>query len=207
MKPGAGLSSKTFLQDIRFGLRVLCKNPGTTALTVLTLAPALGVNTAILSVLNAALFRSLPVQNVDRLVILTDPNASMVLGGLLTGERSLITFPEFTRFRDRMRTVSNLCASELTLERWLIRIAGSAQQEQVRVRLVSENYFSVVAMQPALGRFFAPSDAAGVGSDPYAIVSYNYWRSRFGGSPAILGTPVRLHSSHVVIIGVAAKGF
>jgi predicted permease len=193
------------VQDLRFGLRILGKNLGTTLVTILTLAFALGVNTAIFSVLDAALLRSLPVRNANKLVILSDPNASMVLGGLLTGERSLLTFPEFSKLRDRMQTVSGLCASELTLERWPVQVAGS--QEQVRGRLVSENYFSVFAMQPALGRFFTQNDAVGVGRDPYAVVSYDYWQRRFGGSTAIVGTAIRLRRTPVVIIGVAAKGF
>ncbi len=195
-----------FMQDVRFGLRMLGKNYGTTVVTVLTMALALGVNTAIFSVLDAALLRLLPVPNADKLVMLTDPNASMVLGGLLTGERSLLTFPEFSQLRDHMKTVSGLCASQLTLERFSIQMAGSSQ-EQVRGRVVSENYFSVFGAQPAIGRFFTQNDATGRGKDPYAVVSYDYWQRRFGGSTAIIGTSIRLRRTPVVIIGVAAKGF
>ncbi len=193
------------MQDVRFGLRILAKNAGTTVLTVLTLGLALGVNTAIFSVLDGALLESLPVKNPSRLVMLTNPNASMVLGGVVPGERYLLTFPEFAQLRDRTKTFSGLCASQVTLERWTVRIAGSA--EEVRGRIVSENYFSVFGVEPALGRFFTQKDATGVGKDPYAVISYDFWQKRFNGSAAALGTPIRLHGTTVVIIGVAAKGF
>jgi putative ABC transport system permease protein len=179
-KSGRWFVLEPVLQDIHFGLRMLGKNFGSTLPTVVTLALALGVNTAIFSVLNAALLRSLPVQNADKLVVLTDPNASMVLGGTLTGNRGLLTFPEFSQLRDRMNTLSGLCASQLTLERWPIQMPGSSQ-EQVRGRLVSENYFSVFAVQPAIGRFFRQDDAAGIGTDPFVVISYDYWQRRFGG--------------------------
>jgi predicted permease len=194
------------MQDVRFGLRILAKNPGTTAITILTMALALGVNTAIFSVLNAALLQSLPVRNANELVMLTDPNASMVLGGMLIGERSLLTFAEFSQLRDRTRTLSDLCASQLTLERWPVRIGGAAP-EQVRGRLVSENYFSTFGVRPVIGRFFTGKDATGAGKDPYAVISYDYWQRRFGGNAGILGTPIRVHRTTVVIVGVAAKGF
>ncbi len=193
-------------QDVRFGMKMLGKSPSATAAMIFTLALALGVTTAIFSVFNAALLRLLPVRNADKLVMLTDPNASMVLGGMLTGKRSLLTYPEFARLRDQMKTLAGVCAAQLTLERWPIEIAGSSQ-EQVSGRLVSENYFTVFAVKPAIGRFFTKADAKGVGKDPYAVLSYDYWQRRFGGSSTILGRRIRLHRNSVVIIGVAAKGF
>ena len=195
------------LQDVRFGLRMLIKNPGSTTVTVLILALTLGVNTAIFGVVDATLLKFLPVRNPQNLVMLTDPNASMVLGGMLAGERSLLTYAEFTQLRDRTTTLSDVFASQLTLERWPVRIAASAATEQVRGRLVSENYFSAFGVRPALGRIFARQDATGVGKDPYVVISYEYWRQRFGGSAAVIGTPIHLHRSTFVVIGVAAKDF
>jgi hypothetical protein len=174
--------------------------------TVLTLALALGVNTAIFSVLNATLLRLLPAPKAEQLVILTDPNASMVLGGMLLGERSLLTFPEFVQLRDGMKTVAGLCASQLTLETWPIQV-GRGAQKQVRGRIVSENYFTVFGVKPAVGRFFRQTDATGVGKDPYAVISYDFWQRRFGGSQTIIGKSFRLHGTSYAIIGVAAPGF
>ncbi len=198
--------SERIWQDVRFGLRVLAKSPGSTALAILTLALALGVNTAIFSVLDAVLLKSLPVPHPNQLVLLTDPNASMVLGGLLQGERSLLTYDEFVKLRQRVTTLSGLCAVQLTLERWPVRV-GNSEPEQARGRLVSENYFSTFGVRPAIGHFFTQQDASAVGKDPYAVISYSYWQRRFGGSPAVLGTPLRLRNASLLIVGVAAKGF
>jgi predicted permease len=192
--------------DIRFALRMLAKNWSSTAIAVGILAIAIGANTAIFSVLNAALLKLLPVRNPNELVMLTDPNSSMVLGGMLSGERSLLGYEEFTHLRDRSKTLSGLCASQMSLERWPVRIKGGSQ-EQARGRLVSENYFAVFGVKPAIGRLFTQSDAAAAGQDPYAVISYDYWRRRFGESPSVLGTAIRIHNAGLVIIGVAAPGF
>ena len=94
------------LHDIRLSLRLLTKSPGSTGIAVATLGIAIGANTAIFSVLNAALLKLLPVRDPNELVMLTDPNASMVLGGLLPGERSVLGYEEFTQLRDRSKTMS-----------------------------------------------------------------------------------------------------
>jgi hypothetical protein len=140
---------------------MLVKTRSSTAIAVSILAIAIGVNTAVFSVLNAALLKLLPVRNPNELMMLTDPNASMVLGGMLSGERSLLGYEEFTRLRDRSRTLSGLCASQLSLRRWPVRIAGGPQ-EQARGRLVSENYFSAFGVYAAIGRLFMQSDATAV---------------------------------------------
>lgn len=100
--------------DIRLAVLTLIKNRSSTAIAVGILAIAIGVNTAVFSVLNAALLKLLPVRNPNELVMLTDPNASMVLGGMLSGERSLLGYEEFTRLRDRSKTLSGLCACQLS---------------------------------------------------------------------------------------------
>ncbi|HEY3938364.1 MAG TPA: ABC transporter permease [Bryobacteraceae bacterium] len=194
------------LHDIRLAVRMLAKSRGSTILAVTTLAIAIGANTAIFSVLNAALLKLLPVRNPNELVMLTDPNASMVLGGMLAGERSLLGYEEFTHLRDRSKTMSGACASQLSLERWPVRIAGGPQ-EQARGRLVSENYFAVFGVRPSIGRLFMQNDATAIGKDPYAVISYDYWQRRFGGNRSVLGTTIRIRHAALVIIGVAAPGF
>jgi predicted permease len=184
---------------------MFAKNWSSTAIAVSILAIAIGANTAIFSVMNAALLKLLPVRNPNELVMLTDPNASMVLGGMLSGERSVLGYEEFRRLRDRSKTLTGLCASQLALQRWPVWIGGGSQ-EQVHGRLVSENYFSVFGVKPAIGRLFMQSDAA-AGQDPYAVMSYDYWRRRFGGNPSVVGTKIRIHNATLVIIGVAASDF
>ena len=185
---------------------MLLRNPGSTAIAVLTLALAIGLNTAIFSVLNAALLKALPVRNPHELVMLSDPNASMVLGGVLTGPQSVFSYRDFIALRDRTETMSGLCASQLPLWRWPVQISGGSREE-AHGRVVSENYFSVFGIRPALGRFFTQHDAIGIGKDPYVVISYDYWQRRFGSNKAIIGTPVRFYRNTLVIIGVAAKNF
>ncbi|HSU58938.1 MAG TPA: ABC transporter permease [Bryobacteraceae bacterium] len=162
---------------------MLLRNPGSTAIAVLTLALAIGLNTAIFSVLNAALLRALPVHNPNELVMLSDPNASMALGGVQTGPRSVFSYREFVALRERTTTMSGLCASQLPLWRWPVQISGGSREE-AHGRVVSENYFSVFGIRPALGRFFTQHDAIGIGKDPYVVISYDYWQRRFGSNKA-----------------------
>lgn len=194
------------LHDLRLALRILASTRSSTLIAIGTLAIAIGANTAIFSVVNSALLKLLPVRNPNELVMLTDPNASMVLGGMLLGERSLLGYEEFTYLRDRSKTMSGLCASQLPLERLPVRITGGLQ-EQARGRLVSENYFTVFGVQPAIGRLFIQSDATAIGKDPYAVISYAYWQRRFGGNRSVLGTTIRIRNATLVIVGVAARGF
>lgn len=202
----AGRIRERLGQDLRFGARMLKKHPGGTVVAVLTLALALGINMAVFSVLDAAVMRALPVPHPERLVMLTDPNASLILGGLVAGERSLLAYTEFERLRDGTKTLSGLCAAQLSFNRWQVRISGEAP-EMARGRLVSENYFSTLEVRPALGRLFLQTDARGVGNDPYAVISYDYWQQRFGGNPAVVGTRLRLNRAALTIIGVTPKGF
>jgi predicted permease len=198
--------TETVLQDLRYALRQFVHNPVFTVVAVLSLALGIGANTAIFSIFNATMFKSLPVRDANELMVLTNPNASGVSVGMDTGERNLLSYAEFTQLRDHITTMSGLCASESSLNRWEVRIAGSSQEE-ARGRLVTEEYFSVLGVEPAIGRFFTSEAGAGPGSDPYAVISYGYWQRRFGGNTSVLGTPIRLYQTTVTVIGVAAPGF
>ena len=120
---------QTLLQDLRFALRQLAANPGFALIAVLSLALGIGANTAIFSVMNAALLRALPVRNPRELVILTDPNRDGGGIGMETGVRTVLSYPEFEQLRDRTATMSGLCAAEVGLNRWQIRIAGSPLED------------------------------------------------------------------------------
>ena len=193
-------------RDVLYALRQFVRNPFFTIVAMSSLALGIGANTAIFSVMDAALLKSLPVANPQELVMLTDPNASGVSTGLNTGERHLMTFAEFVQLRDHATTLSGMFATEADLNRWHVRIAGGPTEE-ARARLVSEEYFLVLGLQPAIGRFFTPSDAKGPGQDPYAVISYDYWQSRFGGKPSVLGTPIQVGNASLTVIAVAKPGF
>jgi len=198
------------LKDLRYALRQLAHSPVFTAVAIASLALGIGANTAIFSIFNAALLASLPVHNPHELVILTNPDAAGVAIGQQDGERSLLTYAEYEALRDRSTgssgTMAGLLASESQLNRWSVRIAGGSQ-EDMRRRLVSENYFSVLGVEPLAGRFFRQADAAGAGSDPYAVISYDYWQRRFARAPTAIGTSIRLYGATLTIIGIAPPGF
>ncbi|MBZ5525846.1 MAG: ABC transporter permease [Acidobacteriia bacterium] len=196
----------TILQDLRYALRQLARNRVFAVVSVASLAIGIGVNTAVFSVVNAALLRPLPVRNPEDLVILTDPSASGGSTGLNTGERKLLSYPEFVRLRDQSTTMTGICATQASMNIWHLRI-GDGQIEDVKARLVSENYFDVLGAVPALGRFFSQEDAKGAEQDPYAVISFDYWQRRFGGNVSVLGTPIRFRAGTLTVIGVAAQEF
>jgi putative ABC transport system permease protein len=196
----------TIWRDILYALRQFVRNPLFTIVAISSLAIGIGANTAIFSVMDAALLKSLPVANPQEVVMFTDPNASGVTTGLNTGERHLMTYAEFVQLRDHATTLSGMFATEADLNRWHVRIAGGPTEE-ARGRLVSEEYFSVLGLQPAVGRFFTSADAKGPGQDPYAVISYDYWQSRFGGKASVLGTPIQVGNSSLTVIAVAKPGF
>jgi len=194
---------ETVVKDLRYAFRQFAHNPVFSIVAVLSLALGIGANTAIFSVLNAALLKSLPVRNPEELVMLTNPDHSGVSIGSASGEREILTYAEFEKLRDRSTTL-DMCASESAANRWSVRIAGGSQEEALG-RLVSEKYFSVLGVDPAIGRFFAK--AAAVGSDPYAVISYDYWQRRFAGKTDVLGAPIRVYGAALTVIGVAPRGF
>ncbi len=198
--------TETLLKDLRYAVRQFVRNPVFTVVAVLSLAIGIGANTAIFSIINAILLKSLPVRDPQELVILTNPNASGVSDGLVSGERNLLTYTEFLQLRDHATTLSGLCAAESQLDRWQVHI-GDGGMEDARGRLVSEDYFSVLGIDPAIGRVFNAEDGKGMGQDPYIVISYDYWQRRFGGNTSALGTPVRLLNTSYTIIGVAEAGF
>jgi predicted permease len=193
-------------RDTLYALRQLARNRLFSIVALASLAIGIGANTAIFSVLNAALLKSLPVPDPQELVMLTDPNATGVSSGLDTGERHLLSYAEFVQLRGQATVFSGMCASEAELNRWHVRIGGMPTEE-ARARLVSEEYFSVLKVQPIIGRLFIREDAKAPGQDPYAVISYDYWQRRFGGKASVLGTLINIGNATLTVIGVTAPGF
>jgi len=197
---------ETVFSDLRYALRQFRRSPLFTALAVLSLALGIGANTAIFSVMDAILLRTLPVHDPQQLVSLTDPDQAGLWMGTADGERVIISYQEFLQLRDRLTSLSGLCAMQSWLGKRQVRVAG-AQQEQVSGRLVSEEYFSVLRVDPAIGRVFTSADAKAPGQDPYAVISYDFWQRRFGGRTDVLGTTIKLNNALLTVVGVAEKDF
>src|SRR6202789_2864179 len=199
------------LQDIRYGVRVLLKNPGFPAIAVLTLALGIGANTAIFSVLDSVLLRKLPVVHSEQLVILTDPDSHGQSFGSESGDRSLLAYSEFEYLRDHNEVFSSVFAADSSLPEVRVTIGSSSgapsQEESLRVRLVSGDYFSTLGVTPAAGRMFTSEVDRARGGSPFAVASYSFWKRRFNLDPAALGKSIQVNQTSFEIIGVAPPGF
>jgi predicted permease len=175
-------------QDVRYALRTLRKSPAFAAAAVLTLALGIGATTAIFSLLDAVIFRSLPVSKPEELVL---------VGGS--------QYPVFQAFRQHTDVFADLLATSgvtpLSVE------IDMGAHERTNVSLVSGSYFSTLGVGAAMGRVFTVNDDRVPGAHPVAVASYGYWQRRFGGDAAILGRVVRISGTPIAIVGVAPAGF
>jgi predicted permease len=197
-------------RDIRQAFRQLFKSPGFTLFAVLTLGLGVGANTAIFSILNAVLIKSLPVKDPNRLVLLTDPTAvgGMRGGGFGPEVQDILTYPEYRYLRDHNDVFAGLLAAYATSFEVAVENGGAARvQDRVPGDFVSGNYFSVLGVEAKLGRLFGPDEDKIHGGSPVAVISYDYWMSRFGGDPGVLGRKFRMGTGEFDIIGVARSGF
>jgi predicted permease len=194
------------VQDLRFGARSLAKNPAITAIAALSLALGIGANTAIFSLLDAVLMKTLPVRDPQELVLLTDPTAQGVSIGTSSGVRGNLSYGEFEHIRERQQVFQSMYAAESEVDRQSAQVDGGSP-EDLRAELVSGAYFDVLGVSPLIGRTFTPSDDAAPHGAPFAVISYGYWDKRFGRSAAVLGKTVQIAKASLTIIGVAPPGF
>src|SRR5580700_932234 len=186
---------ETFLEDIRFGTRMLVKNPGFTIVAILTLALGIGANTAIFSVVKAVLMRPLPFKDPSQLVCV---NESLVKGG-----RSPVAYPNYLDWRAQNRVFEEMAAygdCELIIN-------GKDKSDRLDCEQVSDTYFPLLGVSAVLGRTFTPEENAVPMKHAVALIGYGLWQRRFGSDPQILGKPIRLNDYEYTIIGVLPKGF
>lgn len=192
----------TRLADGRWALRAIRRAPGTAALAVLSLALGIGANTAIFSIINAVLLRTLPVSSPRELYMVASGDRAAA------SPRLSWNYPDYVAFRDRVKGFAGLAAgsgvSSMGLQAGEGGGAGTA--ELVQNQFVSGNYFEVLGVRPALGRLFNAADDA-LGAAPWAVLGYDYWRSRFAADPRVVGSTVRLNGFPLTIVGVAQAGF
>jgi hypothetical protein len=170
---------RTLVGDIRYAARVLAKNPVFTAVAALTLALGIGANTAIFTLLDQVLLRLLPVKEPQQLVLLT-------MRGRHYGNNwggNAISYPMFRDFQSHNQVFSGMFCRFPTR----VSLTFGGRAERVETELVSGTYFSVLGVTTALGRTFTPEEDRVEKGAPLVVLSYNYWKQRFGGDPAILG--------------------
>jgi len=182
----------TFLQDVRFSLRVLRKAPGFTIAAVLTLALAIGANAVVFGLLDALILRPLNV-----------PQSESLYGNQYGDNPAWQSYPNYLDLRDRNRTFEDLAAFNWAF----VGFDTGKDPAAASGFATSGNYFDVLKIQPWLGRFFHASDEHGPNSAPYVVLSYAYWHSRFQDDRGVLGRTVELNKHPFTIVGVAPPGF
>ena len=185
-----------FLHDIRYGMRMLRKNPVFATIAILTLGLGIGANTAIFTLINAVMLRSLPVKNPDQLVLFSRSN--------IEGKDWLsFPYPFYREVRDQNTVFAGLiCQSGMSPS---LSVNGSS--ERVSGELVSGNFFEVLRIKPYIGRLFTAEDDRVSGGHPVVVLSHGFWKRRFGSDPSVVGTTIRLNTTPMTVIGVSAPGF
>ncbi len=190
---------QTLWQDFRYSLRMLAKNPGFSAIAILTLALGVGANTAIFSVVNAVLLRPLPFEEPDRLVQIwhTPPQASFP--GMSTFAVSPANFLDWRSRSHAFEGMSAYGFGRYTL-------TGTGRPEAVRMVAATSGFFSILRAKPLLGRTFLEEEDA-PGRDHEVILSYNLWRGRYGADQDVVGKTIKLNEEAFTVIGVMGPNF
>jgi predicted permease len=191
-------------QDLRFGVRMLLKSKGFTVVAVLSLALGIGANTAIFSVIDAAMLRTLPVERPEQLVLF-----SRIIP---QGDGASFTYPQFEQFQERNHDFASVFGFAYRQPR--VNIGGS--EEVALVQLASGHYFSALGIQASLGQTFTPAidwapgdraPGAVAADEQVAVISDGFWRRKFARDPAAVGKSVTINGSSFNIIGVTPPGF
>src|SRR5438046_7015275 len=179
------------LQDLRYALRMLAKQPGFTAIAVLTLALGIGANTAIFSVINAVLLRPLPYPNAGRIMVLNESSGP--------GQDFSVALPDYFDWQKESKTFEHLACTHKE-SRNLSGIPGR-EPERVSCASVTRNFFNIIGLSPQIGRVFS-EDEDKVGAPPVAIISDRIWQRVFSRSPKAIGQSIVLHDQNFTVIGV-----
>jgi len=198
---------ETCWQDLRFAARMLRKNPGFTAVAVLTLALGIGANTAIFSLMNAVLLRSLPVQNPSQLVLFGAGKWGGIMDEVPSRAWQLFSYPFYRQVQQDGRVFSGVTAVSSMPNGVHGTIGEASEVEAIDARLVSGTYFATLGVNPVLGRAFREDDDRIPGGSPIAVASYSWWKRRFGGDPSIIGKKMSIGATVYTIIGVAPEKF
>ncbi|HKS94902.1 MAG TPA: ABC transporter permease [Terriglobia bacterium] len=203
-------------QDLRYGLRMLARSPGFTAVAVLSLALGIGANTAIFSLIDAVMLKLLPVENPQQLVLLNWASKAWPDGFMnslsgrwdhdKSGRTTSTSFPyvAYEQIRDRGQVFSGVLA--LAGNGSPLNVGYKGEPGRADGELVSGTFFSTLGVQPILGRALTPDDDRS-GASPACVVSYGYWERRFGRDPAMVGQSITVNSVAVTIVGVGPPEF
>jgi putative ABC transport system permease protein len=184
---------KALTQDLRYGARILAKNPGFTIIALAALALGIGANTVIFSIVNGMLLRPLPYKDADRLMVVEEKHDQAT---------SAVTYATFLDLASRSQSFDQIGA----YRDWTFNIAGEGDPEQVEGALVSEGLLRALAAQPILGRVFLPEDDR-PGATGAVILGYGLWQRRFASDPSIVGKTLKINGASFTVAGVMPPGF
>jgi predicted permease len=199
---------ETLVRDTRYGARQLVKTPVFLTVAVLSLALGIGVNTAIFTLIDAVMLQSLPVRDPGGLVLFYDGISTGVYSGDGFG-KDIFSHPSWEYLKTHNDSFDDLSAFRQSSDRVTMHVAGTAgngPMERATVHLVSGNYFDVLGVSAAAGRVLRPGDDR-PGAPPLAVMSYDFWRSRFHGDGAVIGKVIVLNGTAFTVAGVAAREF
>jgi putative ABC transport system permease protein len=183
-------------QDLRFGVRMLLKNPGFTVIAIIALALGIGANTAIFSVVNAVLLRPLPYKNPERLVMVWEDNSKQGF------PRDTPAAPNYLDWRDQNHVFEGMAA----MVDISVNLTGTGEPERIDGRRVSGSLFELLGVQPQLGRIFR-SEEDQLGANGVVVLSHGLWQRRFGGDPDVVGKPINLNGKSFTVVGVMPRTY
>jgi predicted permease len=192
-------------RDVRFGTRMLLKEPGFTFIVILTLALGIGANTAIFSIINGFMLRPLPIAEPHSVVYLAFPHGPTYFD-------SQFSFPEFSDAHDQTSGLFADMAGVIFggyagFESLADGLTYEGHTEPVQTAFVTGNFFSMLGIRPQFGRVILPDEGKSAGADPVVVISDHYWKTRFHSDPNIVGKPAAINGTPVTIVGVTPEGF
>jgi predicted permease len=197
---------ETLIQDVRYGLRMLAKNPAFTAVAVLTLALGIGANTAIFTLVDAVMLKSLPVANPQELYRVGNDDNCCVIGGF-QGNWGIYSYSLYQQFREHTPEFSQMAAFQGGLGDLSVRRGGASRPAEAYAgEFVSGNYFTMFGISASAGRLIAPADDR-PGAPPVAVMSYRAWQQHFGFDPSVIGATFIINTMPFTVAGIAPPGF
>ncbi len=185
----------TFLQDLRYGVRVLMKSPGFAIIAILTLALGIGANSTIFSWINSTVLNPIPgVTHASHYAAITIDSGR---------NQNPLSYQDYLDLRDRTRTLSSFLAASSTS----MSLTSNGKPERRWGILASANYFTTLGVHPILGRGFLPSEDTKPDGAPVVVISYHLWQTRFGGDPSVIGRTIQIDRHPLQVVGVAPPGF
>jgi hypothetical protein len=188
------MSRVDLTRDVRYALRMLVRTPAFSLIAILTFAVGIGVNTAVFSVVNGVLLRSLPYPDADRITLVWLDNRRIGI------KEDITSYPNYLDWRNQNSSYAHLAACDTTF----LSLTGAGEPERIRGGEVTANFFDVMGVRPSIGRLFGVENEVD-GKDAVVLLSHGLWQRRFGGAADVIGRTIVLSGRPYEIIGVMLR--